>query len=119
MHPKTLHGLCSYAQIPPKIEMSLVSEAAAAQRSQQHQVVVQAKALYAHLKLQVAFPVGNIAKFKAVFSLGIFQIGTPAWIFQPGSYFSKKAAYHCVSQYCSVFAQPHHVLTHQPYSPQH
>lgn len=47
------------------------------------------------------------------------------WVFpksepQPGFFvFWKKAAHHCLSQFCSVFAEPHHGLTQQPSSPQH
>lgn len=90
MHAQTLYSLCSYAQIPLMVEMSLVLEAPAAQRSRQHQALAQGKALHAHLKLQVAFLVGTIAKSRATFGLGIFQIWTPAWIFQTASYFWKK-----------------------------
>lgn len=76
MHPKTLYGLCSYAQIPPMVELSLVLEAAAAQRSQQHQVLVQGKALHAHLELPpAAFPVGSIAK--SSISCGYFPNRNP------------------------------------------
>lgn len=109
---QTLRGLCSYAQISPMVEMSLVLEAPTAQRPQQRQD----KALHAHLKLQVAFPVGSIAKSRAAFSLGIFQIWSPAWSFQAASYSWKKVAHHCLSQYFWVFAQLHHALSHQALS---
>lgn len=74
MHAQTLYSLCSYAQMPLMVEMSLVLEAPAAQRSWQHQALAQGKALHAHLKLQVAFLVGTIAKSRVAFGLGIFQI---------------------------------------------
>lgn len=119
MHPKNPYWLWSYARIPPMGEMCLVLGAPAAQRLQQHQALAQGKALPAHLKLQVGFPVGSIARSRAAFSFGIFQIWTLAWIFQPASSLWKKAAHHGLPRYCSVFAQPHHALTHQPRSPKH
>lgn len=74
MHPKTPNELCSYAQIPPMVEMSLVLGAPAAQRSQQHQALIHSKEFNAHLKLQAGFPVGSIAESRAAFSFGILQI---------------------------------------------
>lgn len=77
MHPKTPNELCSYAPIPPMVEMSLVLEAPAAQRSQQHQALIHSKEFNSHLKLQAGFPVGSIAKSRAAFSFLVSSKSEP------------------------------------------